>query len=753
MTIFPIVLLFIFHTSTAQTWIKAGYWYTGSEFPVPNINSALFTHLICAFAYINPSTHELFLRASDDPYVSNFAATVKKSNPSVIPLLSIWTPNGEYGNNENSSEFLTMTENPSYRKNFIESSIKTARRYGFEGLDLYVTTLLSTTENMNTSNLGVLFDEWRVAVDSEMKKSTNQKKLILTMAGRYSPELNSVNYPVDSVSRSFDWVHVRSYDYHTPLTENFTAAHGALYDPSSHVNTDYGINEWIKRGLAASKLVVGLAYHGYAWTLRDPTNSAIGAPAKGVAITRDGSVSYEYIKKYLRGYGVKPVYNSTYVMNYCEIGSFWIGFDDVEAIRVKVEYAKAKGLVGYNAWQVSNDYNWELSKAAAQEEDKYNNHKRILAITLCTVASIILVLGCIAFYLRKKIISKVNQLMNHRKPSYHNQQVISFSDIREATNNFSEENKLGEGGYGPVYKGKLSNGQEIAVKRLSHSSKQGFEEFKNEVTFATKLQHVNLVKLLGFCTEREEKMLIYEYMPNKSLDFYLFDPSRRLMLNWEKWIDIIEGIIQGLLYLQEYSRLTIVHRDLKASNILLDANMKPKISDFGIAKSVQNKEIEANTDRIVGTYGCVPPEYIKQGIYSQKYDVYSFGILLLQIISGKKNYNVYGPHQNLNLLEYAYVLWKGGRGMEFIDPSLNDAFSRYKLTRCIQVALLCVEEKWTQRPSMLEVSAMLRNEYASVPMPRRPAFSTNKDNEENKNETSEHVYSVDIATISQLVPR
>ncbi|KAJ0710237.1 putative protein kinase RLK-Pelle-DLSV family [Helianthus annuus] len=343
--------------------------------------------------------------------------------------------------------------------------------------------------------------------------------------------------------------------------------------------------------------------------------------------------------------------------------------------------------------------------------------------------------------------------MNSGKPSDHNHQVLSFEDIREATNSFSEENKLGEGGYGPVYKGKLSNEQEIAVKRLSRSSKQGVKEFKNEVTFATKLQHVNLVKLLGFCTEREEKMLIYEYMPNKSLDLYLFDPSRRSMLNWEKWVEIIEGIIQGLLYLQEYSRLTIVHRDLKASNILLDANMKPKISDFGIAKSFESNEIEANTDRIVGTYGCVPPEYIKQGLYSRKYDVYSFGVLLLQIISGKKNYNVYGPHQNLNLLEYAYVLCKEGRGMEFIDSSLDDESSTYKLSRCIQVALLCVEEKWTHRPSMLEVSAMLRNEYQNLPMPRRPAFSTNKYEEEKKNKANGKVYSVDMATISQLLPR
>ncbi|XP_076899305.1 class V chitinase-like [Bidens hawaiensis] len=590
----------------SQPWIKAGFWYTGSAYPTPDINSALFTHLICAFAYINPLTHKIYLTESDEPYVSTFVSTVKKSNPSVKPLLSIWTENELYEKNDgNSSNFLLMTQTPAYQKSFIESSIKMAQAYGFEGLDLYVSTLLNTKENM--TSLGNLFNEWRVALD--------QEKIILTMGVQYSPDLNSVSYQVDSVKKTFDWVHVRSYDYHTPMIDNFTGAHSALYDPSSYMNTNYGINEWLKRGLPANQLVLGLAYHGYAWTLVDPKDNRIGAPAKGPAITSDGSLSYEYIKRYLRSYKVNLEYNSTYVINYCTIGSFWIGFDDVEAIRVKVAYAKKKGLRGYNVWEVPHDYNWVLSKVAAQG-DQYNHHKLLLRITLCTIASFILLLGCVIYYLREKIILKVKYVMNRGKSSYDNHQVISFADLWEATNSFSEDNKLGEGGYGPVYKGTLLNGQEIAVKRLSHSSKQGIEEFKNEVAFATKLQHVNLVKLLGFCTEREEMMLIYEYMPNKSLDLHLFYPSRRSMLSWQKWVEIIEGIIQGLLYLQEYSRLTIVHRDLKASNILLDADMKPKISDFGIAKSFQNNEVEASTGRIVGTYGCVPPEYVKEGLYS-----------------------------------------------------------------------------------------------------------------------------------------
>ncbi|KAJ9550174.1 hypothetical protein OSB04_014219 [Centaurea solstitialis] len=301
---------------------------------------------------------------------------------------------------------------------------------------------------------------------------------------------------------------------------------------------------------------------------------------------------------------------------------------------------------------------------------------------------------------------------------------FAFERISASTDGFSEKNKLGEGGFGPVYKGKFPGGLEIAVKRLSIHSGQGLEEFKNEVTLIAKLQHRNLVRLLGYCMKGSEKMLIYEYMPNKSLDAFIFDETQSVLIDWKKRFEIILGICRGLIYLHQDSRLRIIHRDLKTSNILLDEDLNPKISDFGLAKIVNGKEVESNTKRVIGTYGYMAPEYALEGLFSIKSDVYSFGVVVLEIISGKKKH--YQCEQAISLLNYAWHLWKEGRPMELMERVLTESHDSEEVLKCIIVGLLCVQEDPDDRPSMSNVVTMLTSDIATLPQPKQPAFLNNK---------------------------
>ncbi|XP_071920064.1 G-type lectin S-receptor-like serine/threonine-protein kinase At4g27290 [Coffea arabica] len=329
---------------------------------------------------------------------------------------------------------------------------------------------------------------------------------------------------------------------------------------------------------------------------------------------------------------------------------------------------------------------------------------------------------------------------------------FSYASVCTATNNFSAGNKIGEGGFGPVYKGKSLKGQEIAVKRLSRGSGQGLKEFRNEALLIAKLQHRNLVRLLGCCNEQEESILIYEYMSNKSLDSFIFDPVKQMQIDWDTRISIVQGIAQGILYLHEYSRLRIVHRDLKASNILLDSEMNPKISDFGTARIFGGSDSKTNTKRIVGTPGYMAPEYLLEGLFSAKSDVYSFGVLVLEIVSGRKNTGFHNS-DSLHLLGHAWELWNSKRALELIDPSLGCPPDVAPL-RCINIGLLCIEENPNDRPAMSDVVSMLGNELAALPSPKQPAFTAIRPVINTKSISSnDQKFSVNGLTISSVEPR
>ncbi|TVU34176.1 hypothetical protein EJB05_16006, partial [Eragrostis curvula] len=332
--------------------------------------------------------------------------------------------------------------------------------------------------------------------------------------------------------------------------------------------------------------------------------------------------------------------------------------------------------------------------------------------------------------------------------------LFTLTEIRNATDNFSEAKRLGEGAFGPVYRGQLRCGV-AAIKRLSVHSRQGLTEFRNEIRLIANLRHLNLVKLIGCCIQHNENILVYEFMPNRSLDDVFSDIAKWASLTWSKRQNVINGIAQGLLYIHNYSQSEkcIVHRDLKASNILLDSEMNPKISDFGIARMFNSSVTELCTTRLVGTRGYMAPEYFFGNTFSVKSDVFSFGVLILEIISGRKVATSFCRYKRSNnLMAYAWRLWEDGNCKQLIDNSLSvgEHDHEVEIIRCSQIALLCVQANPEDRPDMKEVVRMLSNKDTQLKNPKQPSYfnepimnivaATNNNNARTEYVTAAHVH-------------
>ncbi|XP_054790767.1 cysteine-rich receptor-like protein kinase 43 [Prosopis cineraria] len=285
-----------------------------------------------------------------------------------------------------------------------------------------------------------------------------------------------------------------------------------------------------------------------------------------------------------------------------------------------------------------------------------------------------------------------------KKIDAQNCQKFSYKTLCQATNRFASRNKLGQGGYGLVYKGELDDGKEIAVKVPLNLSTQHEEQLIKEIELLSSVKHPNVVKLFGYCTNKKKILLVYEYVPNKSLNMLLFGPNRRDQeLDWSRTYNIIVGIARGLSYLHINPQNCIIHRDIKPENILLDHKWVPKISDFGLSRLFEEDQTSVYTDTIAGTRGYVAPEHL----ISVKTDVYSFGVLVLELISGKRSSSFMPPEGSaICLLDWAYKLYEENRILEIMDPALANSAVTEQVIKCIKMGLRCVQGDPDLRPDM-----------------------------------------------------
>uniref|UniRef100_A0A0A9HPJ4 Protein kinase domain-containing protein n=1 Tax=Arundo donax TaxID=35708 RepID=A0A0A9HPJ4_ARUDO len=355
---------------------------------------------------------------------------------------------------------------------------------------------------------------------------------------------------------------------------------------------------------------------------------------------------------------------------------------------------------------------WNSKDSASSSSSK----KRIVLWTvLSSSVGVILVLVVSVLAWKKRKARRARErslrgLYGSELPARISQSCLNFSykDLKKGTGRFSPVNKLGQGSNGTVYKAVLPGGNEVAAKRLFLNTKQCIDQFFNEVDVISQVRHKNLVKLLGCSVDGPQSFLIYEYHFNRSLDLFIFVDDRNKHLDWQQRFDVIQGVAEGLCYLHEESETRIIHRDIKASNVLLDQKLKPKITDFGLARVLCGDRTHLTTG-IAGTVGYMAPEYVVHGHLTEKADVYSFGVLVIEIVTGKRCCGATGSHSGHSLLAEVWHSYKANTTEKVVDARLqHEQGALEEIKRVVEIGLLCTQANPDERPAMSRVVELLR---------------------------------------------
>ncbi|KAL2250491.1 L-type lectin-domain containing receptor kinase IV.1 [Sesamum indicum] len=331
-----------------------------------------------------------------------------------------------------------------------------------------------------------------------------------------------------------------------------------------------------------------------------------------------------------------------------------------------------------------------------------------VGLPVVSIASLLLALFCVAYYARRKW--KYAEVLEGWELDYVAHR-FRYKDLHIATKGFKEKELLGSGGFGKVYRGVMPGSKiEIAVKRVSHESRQGVKEFVAEIVSIGRLRHRNLVPLLGYCRRKGELLLVYEYMPNGSLDKFLHDQPN-FTLNWDQRFRVIKGVASGLLYLHEEWEQVVIHRDIKASNVLLDGELRARLGDFGLARLYDHGS-DPQTTHVVGTLGYLAPEHTRTGKATTSTDVYGFGAFLLEVACGRRPVEPKASNEKAVLVEWVFSLWSKGEILGAVDPNLGNDFAEEEVELVLKLGLLCSHSRPEVRPRTRDILRYLEGEVA-----------------------------------------